>query len=146
MFTPSIFQDNFADSLFDDFFNGSFWPAARRNYGNTMSTDIKETDGAYQIEMELPGFSKEDIHADLKDGYLTIEAGHQENKDEKDKEGKYLRKERYSGSCSRSFYVGEDVTKEDIKAKFADGVLTVTVPKKEEKPEVEQKKFIPIEG
>ena len=148
MFTPSIFHDNFTDSLFDEFFNDNFWPVSRQTRGGarSMNTDIKETEENYQIEMELPGFSKEDVQADLKDGYLTIQASHNESNDKKDENGKYLRKERYSGSCSRSFYVGETVTQEDIKAKFADGILTVLVPKKEKKPEVEQKKYISIEG
>lgn len=148
MLRPSIFNDNFTDSLFDEFFNDSFWPA--RHFGRAqvtqMNTDIKETEDNYQIEMELPGFTKEDVKADLKDGTLTIEAYHSENKDEKDQEGKYLRKERYSGSMSRSFYVGEQITQEDIKAKFADGILTILVPKKEKQQEVEQKKYIAIEG
>ena len=148
MLRPSIFNDNFTDSLFDAFFHDSFWPA--RHFGRTqvtqMNTDIKETEDNYQIEMELPGFTKEDVKADLKDGTLTIEASHSENKDEKDQEGKYLRKERYSGSMSRSFYVGEQITQEDIKAKFADGILTILVPKKEKQQEVEQKKYIAIEG
>jgi HSP20 family molecular chaperone IbpA len=148
MLRPSIFNDNFTDSLFDEFFNDSFWPA--RHFGRAqvtqMNTDIKETEDNYQIEMELPGFTKEDVKADLKDGTLTIEASHSENKDEKDQEGKYLRKERYSGSMSRSFYVGEQITQEDIKAKFADGILTILVPKKEKQQEVEQKKYIAIEG
>ena len=148
MFRPSIFNDNFTDSLFDEFFNDSFWPTARmtRPASRSMNTDIKETENNYQIEMELPGFAKEDVTADLKDGYLTIQANHSEAKDEKGENDKYLRKERYSGSCSRSFYVGENVTQEDIKAKFADGILTVLVPKMEKKPEVEEKKFISIEG
>ena len=147
MFRPSIFNDNFTDSLFDEFFNDNFWPVAYQNRNvRSMNTDIKETDDNYQIEMELPGFTKEDVQADLKDGYLTIQASHNESNDQKDDNGKYLRKERYSGSCSRSFYVGEAVTQEDIKAKFTDGILTVLVPKKEKKPEVEEKKFISIEG
>ena len=148
MFRPSIFHDNFTDSLFDEFFNDSFWPVSRQSRSGvrSMNTDIKETDENYQIEMELPGFSKEDVQADLKDGYLTIQASHSESGDSKDENGKYLRKERYSGSCSRSFYVGEAVTQEDIKAKFTDGILTVLVPKKEKKPAVEEKKFISIEG
>ncbi len=148
MFVPSIFRDDFSDSLFDEFFGDSFFAPARTARGTTrsMSTDIKETEDAYHIEMELPGFTKEDVKADLKNGYLTIAANHAENNDKKDDNGKYLRKERYSGSMSRSFYVGEDVTQEDIKAKFADGILTVVVPKMEKKPEVEEKKYIAIEG
>ena len=147
MFTPSIFHDNFTDSLFDEFFNDNFWPVSRQTRGGarSMNTDIKETEENYQIEMELPGFSKEDVQADLKDGYLTIQASHNESNDKKDENGKYLRKERYSGSCSRSFYVGETVTQEDIKAKFEDGVLRLSFPKEKE-PELPEKKTILIEG
>lgn len=146
MLRPSIFTDNFSDSLFDDFFGNTFLPASKMRAASAMNTDIRELGDAYQIDMELPGFNKEDVKAELKDGYMTIEASHTENKDEKDEAGRYIRKERYSGSYSRSFYVGEGVTETDIKAKFTDGILTVTVPKAEKKPEVEQKKYIAIEG
>ena len=111
-----------------------------------MNTDIKESDAGYQIDMELPGFKKEDIKADLTDGYLTIQASHNENKEEKDDKTKYIRRERFSGCYERSFYVGDALTQEDIKAKFNDGVLTVNVPKKEAKPAVEEKKYISIDG
>ncbi len=111
-----------------------------------MSTDVKENENGYEVEMELPGFAREDIQADLKEGYLTIHASRNTADEQKDEKGKYLRKERYSGSCSRSFYVGEAVTQEDIKAKFADGILTVFIPKKETQPQVETKKYIAIEG
>ncbi len=146
MLRPSIFADNFADSMFDEFFNDPFWPTSRtgNSTSNLMNTDIRETENGYQIEMELPGFSKEDVHADLKDGYLTIEATRDDSKEPKEKDGKYLRRERYAGHCRRSFYVGDDVTQEDIKAKFNDGVLTLLVPKKEAQTEVENKKYIPI--
>ena len=93
----------------------------------------------------MPGFEKGDIKAELKNGYLTISASSKKNNDEKDKEGKYIRRERYSGSCSRSFYVGEDIRQEDIKAKFEDGILRLSIPKKDAK-EVETKKTIAIEG
>ncbi len=146
MLRPSIFNDNFTDSLFDDFFGNVFVPTRPARTASAMNTDIREFADAYQIEMELPGFAKEDVRAELKDGYMTIEAIHTESKDEQDEQGKYIRKERYSGSYSRSFFVGEAVTEEDIKAKFSDGILTLTVPKKENKPEVEQKKYITIEG
>ena len=96
--------------------------------------------------MNMPGVKKEDVKAELKDGYLTIQASTSRNNDEKNKEGKYIRKERYSGTFSRSFYVGDDVKQEDIKAKFEDGTLKLLVPKKEEKPEAEEKKYITIEG
>ena len=96
--------------------------------------------------MNLPGYKKEDSKGEVKDGYLTVTATTSKNNDEKDKDGKYIRKERYSGSCSRSFYVGDAVTQDDVKAKFENGVLTLEVPKKEEAPKVEEKKYISIEG
>ena len=111
-----------------------------------MKTDVKETDNSYELDMDMPGFEKEDIRAELKNGYLTVSASSHKNNDEKDNDGKYIRRERYSGSCSRSFYVGEDVKQEDIKAKFENGILKVSIPKKEEKPAVEENKHIAIEG
>lgn len=146
MLRPSILTNNFMDNVFDDFFNDSYVPSDRMRSVSTMNTDIKESDEGYQIDMELPGFKKEDIKADLSDGYLTISASHTENKEDKDKKTKYIRRERFSGCYERSFYVGDALTQDDIKAKFSDGVLTVTVPKKEEKPAVEEKKHIAIEG
>ncbi|MCD8124218.1 MAG: Hsp20/alpha crystallin family protein [Lachnospiraceae bacterium] len=146
MLRPSIFADNFVDSMFDEFMRDPFWPEPHSGHGpmNMMNTDIKETDAAYQIEMELPGFSKEDVQADLKDGYLTIEAKRTETSEDKGDGEKYLRRERYTGECRRSFYVGEEVTQADIQAKFTDGVLMILVPKKEAKPAVEEKKYIQI--
>ena len=144
MLMPSIFGEN----LLDDFFNDSFYDYGYRA-GSTdlMKTDIKDTDQGYEITMNLPGVKKEDVKAELKDGYLTISATSNSNKDEKDNNGRYIRRERYSGSCSRSFYVGDGVTQDEIKAKFENGALTLTVPKKEEKPAVEDnKKYIAIEG
>ena len=111
-----------------------------------MNTDITESRDGYQIEMDLPGFAKEDVSAALKDGYLTIAASHDDSREEKDPEGRLIRRQRYQGTCQRSFYVGEQVTEEDIKANFKDGVLTLLVPKKEKQPEVEEKKYIAIEG
>lgn len=150
MLVPSIFEDNFTDDLFNDFFK---MPFGRRDFGlanssitGGMSTDVQEFDDKYQLDLELPGFKKEDIQAELKDGYLTINAKHEENKDEKDEKGKFIRRERYSGQCQRSFYVGDAITQEDIKANFENGVLKVEVPKKEAKPRVEEKKPIAIEG
>ena len=116
------------------------------NTSNLMKTDVKDTDQGYEITMNLPGVKKEDVKAELKDGYLTISASTNSNKDEKDGNGRYIRRERYSGSCSRSFYVGEDVTQDEIKAKFENGALTLLVPKKDQKPAVEDKKYIAIEG
>ena len=149
MLRPSIFNDN----LFDDFFEFPFFDdrAERKLYGhnakNIMKTEIKEHKDGYELEIDLPGFHKDEIQAELKDGYLTISAAKQLNQDEKEKEsGKYIRRERYSGSCQRSFYVGDEITQEDIKAEFKHGILKLFVPKKEAKPEVEQRKFVSIEG
>ena len=138
MLMPRIF----GESLLDDFFDGYGYG---RNTSGLMKTDIKDTDQGYEITMNLPGVKKEDVKAELKDGYLTISAVSNSNKDEKDQNGRYIRRARYSGSCSRSFYVGEDVTQEEIKARFENGTLVMTVPKKERKPAVEQKKYIAIE-
>lgn len=146
MLRPSIFNDNFTDSLFDNFFGDMFMPTPYTRTASAMTTDIRELPDSFLIDMELPGFSKEDVKAELKDGYMTITASRNENKDEKDEKGRYVRKERYSGSYSRSFYVGDNVTEQDIQAKFTDGILTVTVPKKEPVPQAEQKKYIAIEG
>ena len=114
------------------------------NY-DLMKTDVKDAGDHYELEMEMPGVEKENIKAELKDGYLTVTAQQNTNKDEKDKQGNYIRRERYSGSCQRSFYVGKDITEEDIKAQFQHGMLTLFVPKKEAKPVVEEKKHITIE-
>lgn len=141
MLMPSLFGEN----LLDDFFDMPM-RSYRTQRENLMTTDIKEKDGNYEISMNLPGFKKEDIHAELKDGYLTISASTQSNNDEKDEEGRYIRKERYSGSCSRSFYVGDGIHETDIKAKFEDGVLKLDIPKVEAKPAVEEKHYISIEG
>ena len=140
MMLPSIFGENLLDNWFDDDWNS--W-----DYSNTslMNADIKENDNDYELTMNLPGVKKEDVTAELKDGYLTIHATSNQNKDEKDEDGKYIRRERYSGSCNRSFYVGDAVTEEDIKANFENGTLKMTIPKKEAKA-VPEKKFISIEG
>ena len=149
MLMPSIFNDN----LFDDFFDFPFYDdkAEKKLYGhhaaNLMKTDIQEHDDGYTLEMDLPGFKKDEIQIELNNGYMTISAAKGLDEDEKDKKsGKYIRRERYTGSCQRSFYVGEDVTEEDIKAEFKHGILKLFVPKKEAKPAVEQKKYVSIEG
>ena len=149
MLMPSIFNDN----VFDDFFDFPFYDdrAEKKLYGhhaaNLMKTDIQEHEDGYTLEMDLPGFKKEEIQIELNNGYMTISAAKGLDEDEKDKKsGKYIRRERYTGSCQRSFYVGEDVTEEDIKAEFKHGLLKLFVPKKEAKPAVEQKKTISIEG
>ena len=149
MLMPSIFNTN----LFDDFFDFPFYDdkAEKKLYGhhaaNLMKTDIQEHDDGYTLEMDLPGFKKDEIKVELNNGYMTISAAKGLDEDEKDKKsGKYIRRERYTGSCQRSFYVGEDVTEEDIKAEFKHGILKLFVPKKEAKPAVEQKKYVSIEG
>jgi HSP20 family molecular chaperone IbpA len=116
-----------------------------KNAAHVMKTDVREHDGGYEVDIDLPGFKKDEIKLALENGYLSVSAAKALNNDEKDKKGKVIRQERYSGSMQRSFYVGEDVTEEDIKAKFEDGVLKLTVPKKE-KEAVPEKKLIQIEG
>ena len=133
---------------FDAFFNAASAPmqAMQKMSPTLMRTDIKETDGGYELTIDLPGFKKDDVQAELKDGYLTINAQTQSESEDKDEEGTYMRKERFSGKCSRTFYVGDDVEEDDIKAKFEDGVLKIAVPKKQEQPKLEEKKTIAIEG
>ena len=133
------------NNLFDDMFKDPFFSRPFENSSSQiMKTDIHEKDGSYMIEMELPGYAKEDIKADLKDGYLTITANRDETKEEKDAKGNCLHKERYTGSCNRSFYVGDKVTQDEIKASFRDGVLLLQIPKEVQKVE-EQPKLITIE-
>ena len=147
MLMPSIFGENLFDEFFDDFVRPTR-RVVRYNTPSTtiMKTDVKETEGSYELDIDLPGYKKEDVKAELKDGYLTISAATNTNNDQKDENGKYIRRERYYGNCSRSFYVGENITQEDIKARFEDGILKIVVPKKEAKPAVEEEKYISIEG
>ena len=135
---PSIFGEN----LFDDFFNDDFsmFPAMTgRNplYGkhakNLMKTDVRETENTYELDIDLPGFKKDEVQLDLKDGYLTISAAKGLDKDQEDKKGKYIRQERYAGACSRSFFVGEGIEPRDVSAKFEDGILRVSLPKQVKK-------------
>lgn len=111
-----------------------------------MKTDIKETDAGFELTIDLPGFKKDDVTAELKDGYLSISAATSSEHEEKSEEGTFIRKERFSGKCSRNFYVGEDISEDDIKAKFEDGLLKIAVPKKEQPKIEETKKVIAIEG
>lgn len=143
MLMPSIFGDGFMDDFFklpERFYSRAY------NQNGLMQTDVEENEEGYAVTINLPGFSKENIQGELKDGYLIVSAKSSENKEEKDKEGRYIRRERYCGSCSRSFYVGEGVKQEDIKAKFENGILKLSIPKKEDKPVVEESKYIAIEG
>ena len=151
MMMPSIFGENLFDDWmdfpFDDDFFGRKNPLYGKHAKNMMKTDVRETDNGYELDIDLPGFKKDEISAQLKDGYLTISAAKGLDKDEKEKEkhGKYIRRERYAGTMSRSFYVGEGVEQDDIHAKYENGILKLSIPKKDAK-EVEQKKYISIEG
>ena len=142
MLMPSIFRKGFIDYAFED----DFFVDNLKKQSSFGKTDIKELKDNYLLEIELPGFNKEDIKAEINNGYLIVTAAHNENKDEKDKEGKYIRKERYTGQFTRSFYIGDNITQEDIKGKFENGLLKLEVPKKEAKELAEEKKYIQIEG
>ena len=150
MYMPSIFGESLFDNMFpfdEKFFTEKKDPLYGKNVSRLMKTDVRETEKTYELDIDLPGFKKDEVHAALENGYLTISAEKGLDKDEQEKEtGRYIRKERYAGACSRSFYVGKEVEKEDIKAEFKHGILTLFVPKKEAKPAVEQKKTIAIEG
>lgn len=149
MMLPTIFGENLFDDFMDDAFERNFFGGRNPLYGkhskNLMKTDVKETETGYELDIDLPGFKKDEISAHLEDGYLTVSAAKGVDKDEKDNEGRYIRRERYSGSMTRSFYVGNAVTEEDIKAKYEDGILNLSIPKKDPKA-VEAKKYIAIEG
>ncbi len=147
LYLPSIFGDNLVDDFFDDFnFFRPARPAVRTERTKLMRTDIRETDTGYELDVELPGYKKEDLNLELTNGYLNISAEKNTSKEEKDKNGRVVRQERYTGSMKRSFYVGEEITEEDIKAKFEDGILKLQVPKKEIEEKVPEKKTIAIEG
>ena len=150
MLMPSIrnsfWGENLLDDFFDDFDRPSRGLAHFDRTSSLMKTDIKEDKDSYDLDIDLPGFKKENIQAELNDGYLTITAKTSEDKDEKDKHGKFIRRERYQGSCTRTFYVGEEVTQDDIKARFQDGILSLNIPKKQEQPREEKAKYISIEG
>ena len=152
MLMPSIFGEN----LFDDFFTPFYYDdkdekkAEKKLYGhraqNLLKTDIKETKEGYELVIDVPGFKKDEIQLQLEKGCLTVSAAKGLDKDEQDDKGKYIRRERYAGSMSRSFYVGEHVTEKDIHPKYENGILRFTVPKEEAKPVDEKKHFISIEG
>ena len=137
---PSIFGEN----LFDDFFTDPFGmmvmpqrhdPLYGKHSKNLMKTDVRETEDSYELDVDLPGFKKDEVNVELKNGYLTIQAAKGLDKDETDKKGKYIRQERYAGSCSRSFYVGTDLQPKDVSAKFTDGILELAFPKEAPKKE-----------
>ena len=150
MLVPSIFGESLFDDDWMDFpFDRDFWgkknPLYGKNAKNMMKTDIREHDDGYEVDIDLPGFKKDEISLELENGYLTVSAVKGLDKDEKDKKGKYIRRERYAGAMQRSFYVGDVLTQEDIKAKYENGILSISVPKKDAKA-VETKKSIAIEG
>ena len=147
MLMPSIFGENLFDDWFTpmerEFYNGHN-PLYGKNEKNLMKTDVKEKDGNYELDIDLPGFKKEDVTIQLENGYLTITAAKGLDKDENDDKGGYIRKERWFGNCSRSFYVGDGIRSEDIKAKMEDGILHMTMPK--ETKQIPQRNTILIEG
>ena len=146
MLMPSIFGENLFN---DDWMDFGFPEVDKALYGkhasHEMKTDVKETDSGYEVDIDLPGFKKDEINVQLDNGYLSISAAKGLDKEEKNKEGKYIRKERYAGAMSRSFYVGDALTQEDIKAKYESGILRLSIPKKEAM-QVEATKRIAIEG
>ena len=147
MMMPSIFGENLFDDWMDDFdreFFGTRNPLYGKHSKNMMKTDVRETENTYELDVDLPGFKKDEITAELKDGYLTISAAKGLDKDEKDNNGKYIRRERYAGAMSRTFYVGDNLTQQDIKAKFENGILKISVPKKDVQ-QVAQNNHIAIE-
>ena len=150
MLMPSIFGENLFDDDWMNFpfekeFFGKHNPLYGKHEKNLMKTDVKELDDRFEVAVDLPGFKKEDLKLELKDGYLTIQAAKTLDKDCEDTDGKYIRRERYSGSCARSFYVGNAVKQEDIRARFEDGILKLSVPK-ENPQKIEENKYISIEG
>jgi len=148
MLMPSIFGESLFDDWFDDF-DRQMQHMDRRLYGRNakreMKTDVREKEDGYEIDMDLPGFKKDQVELSLENGYLTVTANKGFDKDEKDDKGRMIRQERYAGSMQRSFYVGQNMTEEDVKARFEDGVLHLNLPKKDAK-KVPEKKTICIEG
>ena len=146
---PSIFRDNLFDDMFDfDDFDKEFNRMMRPLYGkhaqNMMKTDVRETDNSYELDIDLPGFKKDEIKVELDNGYLSISAAKGLDKDEEKKDGKYIRRERYAGAMNRTFYVGDNLTQQDIQAKFEDGILKISVQNKDVQ-QIEQNKYIAIE-
>ena len=148
MLMPSIFGESLFDDWFDDF-DRQMQHMDRRLYGRNakreMKTDVREKEDGYEIDMDLPGFKKDQVELSLENGYLTVTANKGFDKDEKDKQARMIRQERYAGSMQRSFYVGDNMTEEDVKARFEDGVLHLNLPKKDAR-KVPEKKTICIEG
>ena len=149
MMMPSIFGENLFDDFMNDFAFPAFQDVDKALYGkhakNLMKTDVKDTKDGYEVDIDLPGFKKDEIKIQLNNGTLTVSAAKGLDKDEEDKEKKYVRLERYAGAMSRSFYVGDHVTEEDVHPKYENGILSFTIPKKEQKAVEQKDKFIAIE-
>ncbi len=131
---PSIFGENLFDDMFDDAFSlmpsfGTRDPLYGKHAKNLMKTDVRETDTGYEIDVDLPGFKKDEVQVQVNNGYLTISAAKGLDKDEQDHKGRYIRRERYAGQCSRSFYVGSGIQPQDVRAKYEDGILRLSLPK-----------------
>lgn len=137
---------NFGLSLFDDFFNNQIFS---NFFGSpdsmVMKTDVQDKGDSYLLDIELPGFKKEDVKARLNDGYLIISAERSQSNEEKGEDNSYIRRERYYGSTQRSYYVGTEVKQEDIKANFENGVLSLSIPKKPDRPLLQQENYITID-
>lgn len=152
MLMPRIFGESLFDDLMDfrfpteEEFFGKRNPLFGKHGKNLMKTDIREKDGSYELDIDLPGFKKDEVKAKLENGFLTISAEKGLDRDQKDKEGRFIRQERYAGAMSRSFYVGDSVKQEDITAKFEDGILRLSVPKQEMKKLENKNQYIAIEG
>ena len=149
MMMPSIFGENLFDDFMNDFAFPAFQDVDKALYGkhakNLMKTDVKDVKDGYEVDIDLPGFKKDEIKIQLNNGTLTVSAAKGLDKDEEDKEKKYVRRERYAGAMSRSFYVGDHVTEEDVHPKYENGILSFTIPKKEQKAVEQKDKFIAIE-
>lgn len=144
MLMNTLLGQHLFNDFFDDEFNGYYKPVVTKQ-ASVMKTDIKDVDNNYEMDIELPGFAKEDLTAKLTNGYLTIAAKHSEDKEDKDEKDNYIRRERYYGECSRTFFVGDGIKEEDIKAKFENGILKLLIPKEAPK-KIEESKYIAIEG
>ena len=145
MMMPSIYNNGLFDEFFDGFFAEPAKRAPEKRRYDLMRTDIKELDNAFELDIDMPGCSKEDVKAQILDGYLVVSASTNSENEEKDEKGKFIRRERYSGSMSRRYYVGDQIEQDDIKARFEDGILKLTIPKEEPKKDTEPT-YITIEG
>lgn len=142
MLLPSIFEKNFIDSFFNDVFSSPF--SFTKNNANLMNTNVKDLGNEYLLEMELPGYEKKDISIQLENGYLTVTAQREESKEAKDEKGRFIHRERYSGSCRRSFYVGNHLKEEDFMASYDKGILKLEFPKDQKSAKLEERKYIDI--